>query len=258
MMTLTSEADAVLHERYLWMGRRTAGRPEEVEQLLSQLAEQGFLALGVGVDEAAHGDAQFLQTRPRGSERLPAQRYWQLHGELHEHLRALHLPHLPLGLGPDPAAPFALVWLVQAPYTGQLRAPAGFEQPLHLDASQREAWLYWAAHKLGPPNSRPAQRLLLQPPGAGRPACWHYGTYGGDLPVPGDSVGERLRTLLAALPRYARNATGLALPPALAEAATWPFLVNQRVGGSFEGMSRVQGHCELFLGSPGHRQARVS
>ncbi|AIZ65375.1 hypothetical protein PK28_17015 (plasmid) [Hymenobacter sp. DG25B] len=68
------------------------------------------------------------------------------------------------------------------------------------------------------------------------------------MPIDGSHT-ERLRTLLAALPRYACDITTPALAPTLAEAAAWPFLLNQRPSGHLEGMRREQGHRELFLNS---------
>lgn len=232
------------YQRYLWLPRRKA--PETFEDFLGRLAGLGYLLIGVAEDVAAHGDVQFLQTRRAPKSRQSGEQYWQQHALLHQQLCSMGLKHMPVGLGPGPDEPFALAWLLPAPADGKLIASAGFEQTVDLTEGQRDAWLDWVARQLSTTNARTAQRVLLQPPGAQRPAYWHYGSYRGDAPIEG-SPAERLRTLLSALPRYARNFSTEVLTATPDEAGAWPFLLNQPPTSSMDGMGRAQFNRELFL-----------
>jgi hypothetical protein len=231
------------YEGYLWLPRHEA--PEAFEDFLRRWAGPGYLVLSVAEDAAPHGDAQFLQTRraPRNPQ-APAL-YWQQHAALHTQLCSMGLQHMPIGLGPGPGEPFALAWLLPAPTRGKLLARTGFEQQVDLTEEQRDSWLDWVARQLNTTSLKPAQRVLLQPPGGRGPACWHYGSYRGDVPIDGPYT-QRLRTLLEALPRYACD---FSTPPVAAtadQATGWPLLLNQRPGGTIEGMRRGQVHQELF------------
>lgn len=240
-------------QRFLWMKRREFS-PVWAESFLTDWAGSGYLVLGVTEDVAPGGDAHFLQTRRSGVPLLPAAAYWRRHEALHERLQRSHLLHMPIGLGPDVDGPLTLAWLVPAPSRGTLQI-GDYQQPADLSSEQREGWLAWLAKQLGPGSAGMGSRALVQAPGADRPAYWHYGAYAGDELVPGTTCSERLRTLLAHLPRYARNATEPGLPPAPAEAATWPFLVNTGVSSFMQGHSRVHWHKELLTGGmqrPGH------
>ena len=90
------------------------------------------------------------------------------------------------------------------------------------------------------------QRVLVQAPGADEPARWHYGAYAGDVPVPGATCSERVRTLLTALPRYACNATWPGLAPDPVAAAAWPFLFNNGISRAIEFQYRVNKNRELL------------
>lgn len=249
---LELQLPAVGHEGYLWLPRREASAA--VEDFLSRWAENGYLFMGVTQDVAPHGDVQFLQGRPAPKPLPAAEQYWEQHAALHAQLCSIGLQQMPIGLGPGPDEPLALAWLLPAPARGVVRTLAGFEQTVVLTPEQRNSWLDWMARRLGAGNARPHQRILVQPPGPDQPACWHYGSYRGDAPITGPHT-ERLRTLLTALPRYACDITTAALAPTPAEAAAWPLLLNQRPGGSMEGMRRGQGHRELFLTSLPEGQA---
>ena len=235
---------AAWYKNYLWLPRCEA--PETFEAFLSRWAEQGYLVIGITEDVAPHGDAQFLQGRRAPKPWSDAALYWQQHASLHQQLCGLGLQHLPMGLGLGPGEPFALAWLLPAPTKGKLYAPAGFEQTVTLTQGQRNGWLDWIARQLSTTTPGPAQRVLLQPPGANLPACWNYGAYRGDAPLDGPHT-KRLRTLLAALPRYACDIITPALAPTPEAAATWPLLLNQQPSGSIEGLRRGQVHQELFL-----------
>ena len=232
------------YRSYLWLPRRAAS--ETLEAFLSRWAVQGYLVIGVTEDVARHGDVQFLQTRRAPKSWPDAALYWQQHALLHQQFCQLGLQHMPVALGPD--EPFALAWLLPAPARGKLYAAAGFEQTAELTLEQRNGWLDWMVRQFSSTSAGQTQRVLLQPPGGAQPACWNYGFYRGDVPLDGSHTGQ-LRTLLAALPRYACDITTPALAPTPEVAAAWPFLLNQRPGGSIEGMRREQIHRELFPGS---------
>ncbi|MBC6992233.1 hypothetical protein [Hymenobacter sp. BT491] len=244
-MTIPAEEPSTIsHAGFLWMNRQSYRGSTWVEQFLTGWADRGYLLVSVAQDVAPHGDALFRQTRGPAAAPLAAADYWQRQGALHEQLRRHGLLHMPIGLGPDAAAPLALAWLVPAPARGWASALAGFQTELTLDAGLRMRWLGMLAGQLVTPQ-QPAQRALLQPPGADQPARWRYGNYLGDEPLQGTQC-ERVRTLLGALPRYARDASTPPLPADPAAAEEWPFLFNKPVGGTFEGMSRVNGHRELL------------
>ena len=225
---------------------RVAYATARTEPFLMNWAAQGYLVLGVTEDVAPGGDPQFLQTRRPPRPLVPADEYWRRHAVLHERLRRSNLLHLPIGLGPDADGPLALAWLVPAPARGTLRVGATYQQLVDLSAGQRAAWLAWLAQLLSRGSTGTGQRVLVQGPGAGEPARWHYGAYAGDIAVPGATCSERVRGLLAALPRYARNPTAAGLAPEPLAAAEWPFLFNRGVGSSLEGMARVNGQRELL------------
>lgn len=231
------------YKGYLWLPRREA--PEAFEDFLRRWAGPGYLVIGVAEDVASHGDAQFLQTRRAPKPRQAPELYWEQHAALHTQLCSMGLQHMPVGLGPGPSEPFALAWLLPAPTQGKLLAPAGYEQRVDLTEEQRDSWLDWMAKQLGTTSPKPAQRALLQPPGVLRPACWSYGSYRGDAPIDGPYT-RRLRTLLAALPRYACDYSTPALAATPDHATEWPLLLNQRPSGTIEGMRRGQVHQELF------------
>lgn len=232
------------YQRYLWLPRRKA--PKTFEDFLGRLTELGYLLIGVAEDMSPHGDAQFLQARRAPNPWQPGEQYWQQHTNLHQHLCSMGLKHMPVGLGPGPDEPFALAWLLPAPAQGRLGASAGFEQTVDLTEGQRESWLDWVARQLSGTNACQAQRVLLQPPGSQHPAYWHYGAYRGDAPIGGSPAG-RLRTLLAALPRYARDHSTVALAATPDDAGAWPFLLNQPPSSTMAGMGREQFNRELFL-----------
>ena len=247
-MSDSTETTAVptWYKGYLWLPRFEAS--DTFEAFLSRWTVQGYLVIGVAEDVARHGDMQFLQTRRAHKPWPDAALYWQRHALLHQQLCSQGLQHMPVALGPGPGEPFALAWLLPVPARGKLYAAAGFEQTVELTLEQRDSWLDWMARQLGSTSTGQTQRVLLQPPGGARPACWNYGSYRGDVPIDGSHTGQ-LRTLLAALPRYACDITTPALAPTPEAAAEWPLLLNQRPGGSIEGMRREQVHRELFPGS---------
>ena len=231
------------YKGYLWLPRREA--PETFEDFLRRWAGPGYLVIGVAEDVASHGDAQFLQMRRTPKPLQAPVLYWEQHAALHTQLCSMGLQHMPVGLGPGPGEPFALAWLLPAPTQGKLFAPAGYEQRADLNEEQRDSWLDWVAKQLSAMSLKPAQRVLLQPPGALRPACWNYGSYRGDAPIDGPYT-QRLRTLLAALPRYACDYSTPAVAATPDQATDWPLLLNQQPSGTIEGMRREQVHQELF------------
>lgn len=241
----------ILHQNYLWMSRNAIST-EHTESFLTSWSATGYLVLSVTEDVDPSGDPQFLQTRSRPGPLLPADEYWRRHGALHERLRRNNLLHLPIGLGPDEDGPLALAWLVPAPTQGTLQVGAIYQQQQQVDlsAGQRMAWLLWLADQLSRGKTGTGQRVVVQSPGdTHKSACWHYGAYVGEIPVPGATCSERVRTLLAALPRYTRNATMPGLIPDPAAAADWPFLFNKRLSGFNDGVIRVNGHRELLFGN---------
>lgn len=252
---LLSDTDALdAQQRFLWMQRVTYSL-ERTETFLTTWAASGYLVLTVTEDVSPSGDPSFLQTRRAARPLITAGEYWERHGILHERLRRSNLLHLPIGLGPDADGPLALAWLVPAPSRGILQVGAAFQEPVGLNVGQQAAWLAWLAPLLNRNTMGKSQRMLLQAPGADQPAYWHYGAYAGDVAVPGATCSERVRTLLACLPRYARDGVTPGLVADPAAAADWPFLFNIHVDSTLQGMARVNGHRELLNISqqqPGH------
>jgi hypothetical protein len=82
---------------------------------------------------------------------------------------------------------------------GEIKAP-GYSQSWPLDANIRQQWLLTWARRIGQ-QQHPAQRFLLQLPGATQPTYWFYRNYLGDIPLTG-SLSDRAVMLLASLPRY--------------------------------------------------------
>ena len=244
--TLTpADEHQIPYHRYLWMPRE-AHTPERTESFLTDWAASGYLVLGVTEDVAPGGDPHFLQTRRPPGPLVRADEYWLRHAAMHERLRRSNLLHLPIGLGPDADSPLAQAWLVPAPARGALRVGATYQQQIELSAEERTSWLAWLAQLLSRGSTGTGQRVLVQAPGADAPAHWHYGAYAGDVPVPGATCSERVRTLLAALPRYPCNAIWPGQAPDPIEAATWPFLFNEGISRDIEFQHRVNENRELL------------
>ena len=132
------------------------------------------------------------------------------------------------------------------PARGALRVGATYQQQIDLSAEERTSWLAWLAQLLSRGSTGTGQRVLVQVPGADAPAHWHYGAYAGDVPVLGATCSERVRTLLAALPRYACNAIWPGHAPDPIEAARWPFLFNEGISRAIEFQHRVNENRELL------------
>ena len=112
-----------------------------------------------------------------------------------------------------------------------------------MDAAIREQWLLAWARRIGQ-QLHPAQRLLLQLPGAAQPAYWFHRTYRGDLPLPG-TQRARVLTLLASLPRYLPGASSAPEPASAPEEVNGLLLINDYPLTWGQGMVRCRDHYGL-------------
>lgn len=213
----------------------------DAEKFLGRCAERGYLLVSIADDAAAHGDAPFRQTRGTAPP-MPAAPFWQRNAKFHNWLCDQSQEHLPLRFGLDPTGPAALAWLIPAPKSGEIKAN-GFAQSWPLDAPLREQWLLAWARRIGQ-QLHPAQRLLLQLPGAAQPAYWFYRTYRGDLPLLGTQY-TRAVTLLASLPRYFPNAEQGPEPSRSQDEGSGELFVNDYPPTWGQTMVRCRDHFEL-------------
>ena len=97
------------------------------ENYLTGQAQSGYLVVGLAEDEVQHGDAQFRLRRGPARPPMPAKEFWQRNLRFHNWLCEQDQVHLPIRLGPGPAAAAALVWLIPAPTAGKITA-TGYSQ----------------------------------------------------------------------------------------------------------------------------------
>ena len=195
---------------------------DQAAPYLAHWAAQGYLLVSVADDVLAHGDAQFRLTRKLG-RLLPTREFWEQNAAFHDWLCGQRQPHLPVRLGLDPDGPAALAWLIPAPAAGVVSAH-GFSATLPLGDELRERWLLTWARRICLVLPV-AQRMLLQLPGAGKPAHWYYPNYIGEVPFPGLPL-EQVTSFLAGLPRYPTGTAGLPEPAAPGKTGEWPLLIN--------------------------------
>ena len=211
------------------------------ENYLAGQAQSGYLVVSLAEDEVLHGDAQFRQQRGPARLPVPAKDFWQRNLRFHNWLCEQDQVHLPIRLGPGPAAAAALVWLIPAQTAGKIIA-TGYSQDYQLDEQMRENWLLAWARRIS--DNHPISRLLVQMPALG-PAHWFYRTYLGDLALEG-SLGTQLRTLLQGLPRYVTSESEEVLGACQETGSAWPLLVNEPADTYGKEEERCGNHCELM------------
>ena len=95
---------------------------EMAETYLASQAQNGYLVVSLAADEVLHGDAQFRLRRGPGRPAMPAKEFWQRNLRFHNWLCEQDQVHLPIRMGPGPAAAAALMWLIPAPTAGKITA----------------------------------------------------------------------------------------------------------------------------------------
>ena len=213
---------------------------ETAETYLASQAQSGYLVVSLAADEVPHGDAQFRQRRGPARPPVPAREFWQRNLRFHNWLCEQDQVHLPIRLGPEPAAA-ALVWLIPAPTAGKIIA-TGFTQDCQLDEQMRKSWLLAWARRIG--EHHPISRLLVQMPALG-PAYWFYRSYLGDLALEG-SLSTQLRTFLQGLPRYLTSEREEVLWAGQEAGSAWRLLVNEPADTYGREEERGGNHCELM------------
>ena len=213
---------------------------ETARTYLASQARNGYLVVSLAADEVLHGDMQFRLRRGPARPPMPAKEFWQRNLRFHNWLCEQDQVHLPIRMGPGPAAAAALVWLIPAPTAGKIIA-TGFSQDCQLDERMRENWLLAWARRISEHHA--ISRLLVQMPALG-PAYWFYRTYFGDLALEG-SLSTQLRTLLQGLPRYVTSESEEVLGACQETGSAWPLLVNEPADTYGKEEERGGNHCEL-------------